>query len=107
MRLLFETLDSGVFVTDSESKVGTANCTAIEMFGLPLESKTCSELFETVGEDGSARRPHETPLQRALATRLPLSAEVVGVRHPTRGMIWLLESAHPVLAPDHSFWVLS
>jgi len=105
LRLLFETVDSGVFVTDSKGIILTANRTAEQMFDLPVEAargRTCYELFETVGENGSTRAPEETTIQRALATRKPVSAETVGVKHPVRGMIWLLESAHPVLATDGS-----
>jgi PAS domain S-box-containing protein len=103
LRLLFETVDSGVFVTDSTGAILTANRTATEMFDLSLEDargKACHELFDTVREDGSPRQPDETPIQRALASRKPVHAQTVGVQHPARGMIWLLESANPILAPD-------
>jgi PAS domain S-box-containing protein len=105
MRLLFETVDSGVFVTDAKGIILTANRTAEQMFDVRVEAargKTCYELFETVSEDGRPRQPQDTPIQRALATRKPVRAETVGVKHPSRGMIWLLESAHPVLAADGS-----
>jgi PAS domain S-box-containing protein len=103
LRLLFETVDSGIFVTDSKGAILTANRTAEKMFEISAEfarGKTCWEMFTTVGEDGSPRQPHETPIQRALASRKPVRAETVGVQHPARGLIWLLESANPILAPD-------
>jgi PAS domain S-box-containing protein len=88
LRLLFETADSGVFVTDAKGVILAANRTAEQMFALPIEAargRTCYELFETVGENGSARAPKETTIQRALATREPVRAETVGVKHPSRG----------------------
>jgi len=105
-RLLFETVDAGVFLTDSKGTVLTGNRTAEEMFDVSMEQvrgKVCSDLFEAVRGDGSPLMPHQTPIQQAIATRKPVIRQTVGVRRAaTAGssMIWLLESARPVLAPD-------
>jgi two-component system, sensor histidine kinase and response regulator len=101
-RSMVEALEEGILVHDASGALRACNAQAERFFGgclMELRSPTFLRGWRTVYPDGRPMRPTERPLQRALASGLPLRNQLLGVLVPDGSLRWIRVNAEPV--PDH------
>ncbi len=103
-RSLVETLRVGVSSWGPDGRLQFVNEELLEMFGSPkseILGKTGQEILPAIREDGTPFPEEMRPVQRAIATRLPVRNQVMGwpLRNPDR-VVWTLSDAVPEISPD-------
>jgi two-component system cell cycle sensor histidine kinase/response regulator CckA len=93
----------GVVVTDAGGRVVTANPSAVRILGRSVEelaaAHTASNLWQLVGEDGSAIPADEHPVRLALATGETPPRMVVGMAGPDGNRAWISLSVSALVRP--------
>ncbi len=106
-RTMLQGVQAGVIVYGADSTVTAFNAKAIELLGMTASQMTACGPNDPkrtyVNADGSPLGEAELPYRRAFATLKPERDFILGVDRPAqRGFVWLLMSAHPVLAASGS-----
>lgn len=99
-RTLFETVPQGVVYQDTSGRITAANPAAQRILGLSLDQlqgrQSIDPAWQAVHEDGSPWPGEQHPAMVALATGQPVKDQVMGVRAPDRGQVWIRVSAIPL-----------
>jgi PAS domain S-box-containing protein len=103
----FHAVNFGLMSAGPGAEIRMCNRAALDLLGVTEEQVIGKTAFDpdwhVVNEDGSPCPGWDHPIPRAIATRQPVFAVVLGVSRPARGdFVWLLMDARPRLAPDGS-----
>ncbi|HEY3593378.1 MAG TPA: response regulator [Polyangiaceae bacterium] len=97
---LIEGLPGGVVHVDKNGALLRANGEALRILGLAYDqlSRRCVGDFamETTFEDGTAARPEDDPVSKALLSGLAQPATTLGVRKPSGDVSWAVYRAIPI-----------
>lgn len=100
LRALFEGMQEGVTLQDSDSKIIAANSAAFEILGLTkdqLEGRTSLDpSWRCVHEDGSPFPGETHPSLVSLQTGRPVTNVIMGVHSSTRPLAWISINARPL-----------
>ncbi len=101
---LFDELGEAVLISDASGLIVRSNRAAERILGVPAEelrSLTHDDpIWQAVREDGSLVPISELPATKALRTKNPVSNIEIGVLRPDGSLVWILESAAPILDED-------
>ena len=99
-RSLFETLPVGIVYHGRDGSIKAANPSALRILGLTLDQiqgrHPVDIEWETIRPDGLPFPGPEHPASVALRTGAEVRDQVMGVRAPGRGLVWINVSATPV-----------
>ncbi|HZK76876.1 MAG TPA: ATP-binding protein, partial [Candidatus Kapabacteria bacterium] len=86
---------------DHTGRIIRANKTAVRILGMPVEKLPGlthdDPIWQAIREDGTPVPISELPATTALRTRKPVSAMELGIVRPDGSLVWILESAAPLL----------
>jgi PAS domain S-box-containing protein len=103
-RALIQNLHVGVVIHAPDTSIVLSNDRAAELLGVSpsnMPGKTDTDrAWSFVAEDGTPLRPDQYPVNRVLATRLPLRDLVYGIDRPGDRR-WVLVNALPEFDPSH------
>ncbi|MEB3277630.1 MAG: PAS domain S-box protein [Lyngbya sp.] len=98
-RQLINNLSAGLVIHAPDTRILLCNLTACELLGLSMEQmmgKTAIDpTWNFIREDRSIMPPEDYPVNRVLATRIPLKNYVVGINQGTENPSWALVNAYP------------
>lgn len=101
---LFDKLGEAVLISDNNGKIIRANRAATAILGLSLEELTSlyhdDPVWQAVYEDGTPVPVTDLPGVRALREKQAISGIEIGLLRPDGSLIWILESAAPILDAD-------
>src|SRR4051812_42844148 len=101
---LFDKLGEAVLISDDSGKIVRANRAATEILGMSMEALTSvshdDPIWRAVYEDGTPVPTSELPGVRALRERQAISGIEIGLLRADGSLIWILESAAPIIDPD-------
>jgi PAS domain S-box-containing protein len=105
LRQLFDQLQVGIALMDTEAKIQFANKAASEITGLlpkDIVGKTTGQIgLPIVREDGTEVPMELRPVPRALRSRKPVRGEILGFVNPkSRQLKWFYTDAIPQFASD-------
>ncbi|GEM_PF-2647360 len=103
---LFEELGEAVLISDHTGRIVRANKAAVRILRIPEERLTQlthdDPIWKAVREDGTPVPVAELPATKALRTGKPVSNMEIGVVRPDGSLVWILESAAPILDENGS-----
>ncbi|MFM9915117.1 MAG: PAS domain S-box protein, partial [Rhizobacter sp.] len=98
-RSMVTALDEGILVIGVDGFVKACSQRAARFIGKDPTGLRVAEALMTwhpMRVDGSTIPPDERPIQRTLATGVPVNNMLMGVDHPERGLRWLSVNVEPV-----------
>lgn len=101
---LFDELGEAVLISDNTGKIIRANRAAPKILGMSEMNLTSfrhdDPIWQAVYEDGTPVPTAELPGVRALREARPISGIEIGILRPDGTLIWILESAAPIMGED-------
>ncbi len=98
---LFDELGEAVLISDNTGKIVRVNRAAERILGMPAEHlrgvNHADAIWQVIREDGTPVPISELPATKALRTGKPVSNMELGVLRPDGSLVWILESAAPIL----------
>ena len=104
-RLLYETMAEGVIYQQADGKIISANPSAAEILGLPIDQLIGQDSIVpyemAIHEDGTPFPSSAHPNRIALQKGIPVKGCIMGIFHPrTKNYHWVLINAMPKAAED-------
>jgi len=98
---LFDELGEAVLISDHTGRIVRVNKAAVRILGMPAERLRGlmhdDPIWQAVREDGTPVPISELPATKALRTRKPISSIEIGIVRSDGSLVWILESAAPIL----------
>jgi len=103
-RSLVQTLRVAVLSWGPDGRLQFVNQALLDMFGITREQilgRSGQDILPAIREDGTRLPEEMRPVQRAIATRLPVRNQVMGWPIPgTDRIVWTLTDAVPEISPE-------
>jgi diguanylate cyclase (GGDEF)-like protein/PAS domain S-box-containing protein len=98
-RLLLDHLQAGVVVHAPDTNIVMCNQMASKLLGMApeqMQGQTDSAFVQVLIDETGLELPLEQyPVNRVIATKVPLQNQVVGIRHSSQKILWVLVNAFP------------
>ncbi|HET6400763.1 MAG TPA: ATP-binding protein [Candidatus Kapabacteria bacterium] len=98
---LFDELGEAVLISDHTGRIVRVNKAAVRILGMSAERlrglRHDDPIWQAVREDGTPLAASELPATKVLHTGKPISSMELGVVRPDGSLVWILESAAPIL----------
>lgn len=100
-RSLVENLQTGMLVLDASGRIKMSNAAMNTMLGTNAEDiadEYFLDLFkDAIREDGTTYSLEDRPVHQALQRRMHIRDAVIGLKVPSKGLIWIHVNAIPLL----------